>query len=133
MMNRILVVLVMCCALGAVAETPQEGSKAILEMLKERNYDELFKQRYSEWYKVEAEGKKPDEAIQKLSAIWERNYGTMINLFEQLADAEYELSRNENPQRSETGDVATGTVSLGEKKMPYPLYKLKSGLWGFHM
>ncbi len=132
-MKRILAVWVMCCALGVAAEPPQEGSKAMLKMLKERNYDALFKQRYSEWYKVEAEGKNSDEAIQKLSSIWEKNYDMMVSLFEQLAGAEYELSKNENPQISETGDVATATVSIGEKKVPYPLYKMKSGLWGFHL
>jgi hypothetical protein len=116
-----------------VAETPQEGAMAILKLLEERDYDSLFKKRYSEWYKVEAEGKNPEEAIQKLSSIWERNHDKMVNLFEQLAHAEYELSRIGSPLITETGAVATGIISLEEKKVPYLLYEMKSGLWGFHM
>lgn len=133
MMKRILASIVLCCVLGVSAETPQEGSTAIFNLLKERNYDALFQQRYTEWYKVAAEGNSSDEAIQKLSSIWERNYDVMLNLFEQLSSAEYELSKNENPQETETGDVATGTVSLGEKQIPYTLYKMKNDLWGFHL
>ena len=68
-----------------------------------------------------------------MSTIFEKNYDMMVKLFEQLTSCEYELSKREKPQKTETGDIASGTVLLGEKKIPYRLYKMKSGLWGFHM
>ena len=132
-MKRTLIALVMCGAFGATAETPQEGATAILKLLKDRNYTDLFSQRYSEWHKVEASGKTPEEAVKKLSALWERNYDMMVTLFEQLSKAEYKLSKSEIQQKSETGDMATGTVSIGDKTIPYRLYKMKNGRWGFHM
>jgi len=133
-----LIMLAICCAFGAVAETakvetPKQGAITILKMLKERNYTDLFHQRYSEWYKVELEGMDPDKALKMLSSRWERNYDTMINLFEQLADSDYTISKTESPQKTETGDVATATVSIGGRKIPYRLYKMKNGLWGFHL
>ncbi|MCP4352675.1 MAG: hypothetical protein GY795_45045 [Desulfobacterales bacterium] len=134
MMKRIIIfVIVMFCALEAAAETPQEGATAILKLLKGRNYSDLFQQRYSEWHKVEARGIKPEEAVKKLSAMWEKNYDMLVKLFEQLAKAEFELTKREKPQKTETGDIATATVTIGEKKIPYRLYKMKNGLWGFHI
>lgn len=132
-MKQILVAILMCCALGAAAETPKEGAVTMLKLLKERNYNDLFQQRYAEWYKVEAEGKETAEAIKKLSSMWERNYDMMVKLFEQLASAEYDISTTDNPLQSETGDVATATVSIGGKSVTYRLYKMKNGLWGFHL
>ncbi len=135
MMKGILLAVVMCC-LGCSAvksETPQEGATAIGDLLKKRDYSTLFQQRYSEWHKVEAQGANPEVAIKKLSAAWEKNHDMLVKLFEQLTTAEYTLSKNDMPQKTETGDVATANVSLGEKKIPYRLYKMKNGLWGFHM
>lgn len=136
MMKRIIVIvfaIVMFCALEVAAETPQEGATAILKMLKARNYSDLFQQRYSEWHKVEAEGVKPEVAIKKLSTIWEKNYDMLVKLFEKLSNAQFKITKNDNPQKTETGDIATSTVTIGEKKIPYRLYKMKNGLWGFHM
>lgn len=133
MKKRILFAMIMCCALGAVAETPKEGASAILKLLEAREYSTLFQQRYSEWYKVETEGKDPAEAVRKLSARWERNYAMMVDLFVQLSSADFQISRTDTPQESETGEVATGTVLIGGKDIPYQLYKMKNGLWGFHL
>lgn len=129
----LLFAMTLLWAPSAAAETPQEGAKAILTLLKERNYTDLFQKRYSEWYKAEAEGMKPEAAIERLSARWEKNHDMMVKLYEQLASSEFELSKNEMPQETETGDIATAMVSIGEKKVPYCLYKMKSGLWGFHL
>jgi len=123
----------MCCVIGAFAETPQEGAATMFKLLKERNYSELFQQRYAEWYKVAAEGREPAEAIKQLSSVWERNYDMMVSLYEQLAGAEYEMGKTDAPQQTETGETATGSVSIGGKTIPYTLYKMKSGLWGFHL
>jgi hypothetical protein len=57
----------------------------------------------------------------------------MKQIYTQLAEAEFELSEREKPQVSETGETATATVKMGEKERPFKLYKMKNGLWGFHM
>lgn len=128
-----LIGLVALWTVGVFAETPKEGAAAILQLVTDRNYSVLFQQRYCEWYKVEAEGVEPEKAINKLSSMWEKNHEMMVQLYKQLANADFELSKNEKPQETETGDVATATVLIGEKKVPYSLYKMKSGRWGFHL
>ena len=145
MVKRILVVMVMSVALATLAkeasesketkaaETPKQGAEAMLKLLKERNYADLFQKRYTEFYKAEKEGVKPAQAIKQLSAMWERNHDMMLKLFEQLAKANFEMSKTERPQPSETGDIATCTIVMGEEKIPYQLYKMKTGLWGFRM
>ena len=134
MMKKLIpLVMVMCCALGAVAETPKEGAEAILKLLEKREYSTLFQQRYSEWYKVDDVGKDPAEAVEKLSSRWERNYTMMVDLFSQLTDADFQMSTSETPQESETGEVAAGTILIDGKDVSFRLYKMKSGLWGFHL
>ena len=126
-------VLVTFCAVDAIAETPQEGASKILEYLEGKNYSDIFQHRYTEWYKAEAAGMKTKTAIDKLSTRWEKNHGVMVNLYKQLSKAEFKFSKNQNPQKTETGDVATAKVTIGGKEVPYRLYKMKNGLWGFHM
>ena len=126
-------ILVTFCAVDAIAETPQEGASKILKFLKAKNYSDLFQQRYTEWYKAEEAGMKTEKAIDKLSARWEKNHEMMVNLYEQLSKAKFEFSKNQNPQKTETGDVATAKVTIAGKQVPYRLYKMSNGLWGFHM
>ena len=129
-------IILFCSLLGALtlnAETPQEGAKAIYELIKAENYTELFPSRYSEWYKVENEGIASDKAIARLSRGYQKNHEMILSIYTQLAEAEFELSQRENPQISETGEIATATVKMGEKERPFKLYKMKNGRWGFHM
>lgn len=131
-MKKFLYLVLFSLALTVGAETPNEGAKAILDLVKSKNYTDLFKTRYAEWYKVEADKVEPQKAVESLSGKWEKQHDLMLSLYEQLSTAEYELSSIDSPQASETGEVATTTVTLGQKKIPYKLYKMKSGLWGFH-
>lgn len=128
-----IAIIVFCCAMKAAAETPQEGAAVILNLLEGRNYSDLFQQRYSDWYKVEAEGVEPEAAIKKLSGFMEKNYDTLIILFENLAHTEFEISTREKSRETEAGDVATATIAIDGKEIPYRLYKMKNGLWGFDM
>lgn len=132
-MRKWIVALILLSALSVVAETPQEGAAAILSLLKERNYTELFTTRYTEWYKAEAEGVPQEAAVKKLSSLMERGYDQMVEVFTGLSTAEFEFSTYDLVQQTETGETATATVILGEKQIPYTLYKMKNGLWGFHL
>jgi len=124
--------LVFLVALTAQAETPQEASKAILMLLEQKDYDELFRTRYSELHKAEKEGK-VDEAIKTLSGYWDKNHQTMIGLFEQLSNGHFTISKHDYAQITETGQKATCQVTIGGKIIPYSLYEMKTGRWGFHM
>lgn len=130
-MKRSLAVLLIWGALSTAAETPQEAATTILNLLKERNYEALFQQRYSQWHRVKAEG--GDAAITKLSAVWERDYDKALLLFQQLSTADYKLGKSERPRTGETGEIATATVSIDGEALPYQLFRMKSGLWGFQM
>ena len=132
-MKQIILLISLFTALSLNAETPQEGAKAICELVKAQNYSELFTTRYSEWYKVENEGIPADKAIAQLSRGYKKQHEMILSVYTQLAEAEFELSERAKPQVSETGEIATATVKLGEKERPFKLYKMKNGLWGFHM
>ena len=133
-MKRILsLILLTLTAVVANAETPQEAAKAIHDLIQAENYAELFPTRYSEWHKVEAEGVAPEKAIERLSAMFKKQREPMLSIYSQLAEAEFELSTKEKPQVSETGNIATATVKFGEREIPFKLYEMKSGLWGFHL
>ncbi len=133
MIKRLLLLIVFLTGAGLSAETPREGAKAILELVKDRNYAVIFNERYAEWHKVEDAKRRPEEAIQKLSLGWELNRDMVLSIFKQLSKADYEIGTNPDPQESETGEIAVTTVIIGDRTIPYQLYKLKSGLWGFHM
>ena len=105
----------------------------MLELVKERNYTVIFTERYAEWHKVEDAKRRPEEAVQKLSSGWELNRDMILSIFKQLSKSKFELGTNPDPQESETGEIATTYVIIGDRKIPYTLYKLKSGVWGFHM
>ena len=136
MPKKIIVFVCVLFVMGAVdafAESPQEASSTILKLLKDKNYSDLFQQRFTEWYKAEAEGIETQTAIKKLTPRWEKNHGIMVNLFEQLSQSEFTLTKDEKYLKTETGDVATAKVTIQGKEIPYRLYKMKNGLWGFRM
>ena len=135
-MKSIMMAILICCITGCFApknETPQSAAEAISALLSNRDYSTLFQERYSEWHKVEAEGVEPEVAIKRLSAMWEKQHDMLVKVFDQLASSEFTLSKSEMPQKTETGDVATATISINGKDMSYSLYKMNNGLWGFHM
>lgn len=120
-------------AVTAHAETPQEAAKAIHDLLETENYAELFPARYSEWHKVAAEGVAPEQAIEKLAGMFKKQREPLLAIYSQLADADFTLGDYEYAQVTETGKVATATVKLGEREIPFKLYEMKNGLWGFHL
>ena len=133
LIRLVTVCLFLLTATGTYAETPQEGAAEILTLLKARNYAELFPARYSEWHKTETEGVPLEEAVKRLSRIFEKNHDMMVGVYEQLTKAEFTTGENEHAQISETGETATAEVTIGEKTVPFTLYKMKNGKWGFHL
>ena len=135
-MKSLMMAILICCITGCFApenETPQGAAAAISDLLSNRDYSTLFQERYSEWHKVEAEGVEAEVAITRLSAMWEKQHDMLASVFKQLASAEFALSKSEMPQKTETGDVATANVSVNGKDITYRLYRMKNGLWGFHL
>ena len=132
-MAKVLAILTLFISVAAFAETPQEGASEIFELLKKEDYESIFKTRYAERYKIEKEDMSAEEAIQKLSKPWKRNYVLYLEVYEQLSKAEFKLSKTDNPQVSQTGEVAVTDVLIQGNKVQFKLYKMKSGYWGFQL
>ena len=115
------------------AETPQEGAKAIRALIEAKKYEELFKTRYSEWHKVAKAGVSEEEAIVKMSKRFDLQHKVMMDLYGVLSTAKFEMGKAEIVQESETGKTATAKVKIGDKEIPFTLYEMKNGKWGFHM
>jgi len=130
---RLLIVLSIIGSVTLHAETPNEGAAQIRELIKEKKYDVLFPSRYTEWHKAEKEGIGKGEAIAKLSKMFEKQREAILAVYSQLAEAEFTISKRENPQASETGKVASATIKVGGKEIPFKLYEMKDGTWGFHL
>ncbi|MEX0326767.1 MAG: hypothetical protein AB3N33_11840 [Puniceicoccaceae bacterium] len=124
--------LLFSSSLMAETETPNQAAAAILSLLEEKNYDSIFTTRYTEWYKVEAAGVEPAVALEKFSKRWEKQYDMLISVYQQLKDAEFQFESSEIKQPGETGRVAVTTVKLGEKELPFKLFEMENGTWGFH-
>ncbi len=130
---KIATALTLFCSAILHAETPNEGAAVIRDLIKEKKYEVLFPSRYSEWHKTEKEGLGKDEAVAKLSKMFEKRHEAFVSIYDQLAAAEFTISERENPQEGETGKVASTTIKLGSREVPFKLYEMKDGTWGFHL
>ena len=131
---RIAIALsILCSACSKHSETPNEAATAIRDLIKEKKYDVLFSERYSEWYKVKEEGIGKDEAVAKLSGMLEKQYDVVVSIYDQLATSDFTISEKENPQEGETGKVASTVIKVGTREVPFKLYEMKDGTWGFHL
>ena len=71
---RIAIALsILCSACSKHSETPNEAATAIRDLIKEKKYDVLFSERYSEWYKVKEEGIGKDRLSQNCLACLKSN------------------------------------------------------------
>jgi hypothetical protein len=111
-------------------ETPEDGLKVILTLYKEKNFEKLIKERYTEIYKAEEVGK-VDELVQKFSTRFsnEKKLNQVIEIFESLVDIKPEIVVNSMPRITETDKMAKFPIKNGEFK----LYLQTNGKWGFHM
>jgi hypothetical protein len=133
MKHALLFLSMLCCAIISRAETPAEAAAEIHRLIQAKQYEMLFTQRYSEWHKIESSGESQEDAIKKLSAMFEKQIVMMLQVYQQLSQAEFSLGKSPHPQKSETGDTATATINLGHKEIPFTLHLMKSGVWGFHL
>lgn len=131
-LNIIIAAFSLILAISLQAETPQQASQVILKLVKENNYDELFRTRFCELHKAK-DAEETREVIEVLSGYWKEDQSKIINTFEQLTTAEFVISEHKYAQKTETGKKATAPVNLDGKEGKYVLYELKTGLWGFHM
>ncbi|MCP4269277.1 MAG: hypothetical protein GY777_27530 [Candidatus Brocadiaceae bacterium] len=111
-------------------ENPEDGLKNILILYKEKKFEKLIKERYTEIYKAEEAGK-VNELIQKFSNRFanEKKLNQVIAVFETLVDVKPNIVDNPMPRITETDKMAKFQMENGEFK----LYLQKSGKWGFHM
>ncbi len=111
-------------------ETPEDGLKSVLNLYKEKNFEKLIKERYTEIYKAEEAGK-VDELIEKFTKRFsnEKMLNQVITVFESLVDVKPEIVVNSMPRITESDKIAKFPIKNGEFK----LYLQKSGKWGFHM
>jgi len=132
---RILSLILLILLIGAPQsfageETPEDGLKVILTLYKEKNFEKLIKERYTEIYKAEEIGK-VNELIQKFSKRFsnEKKLNQVIAVFESLVDVKPDIVVNHKPRITETDKMAKFPIKNGEFK----LYLQKNGKWGFHM
>jgi hypothetical protein len=132
---RILSLILLILLIGAPQsfageETPEDGLKVILTLYKEKNFEKLIKERYTEIYKAEEVGK-VDELVQKFSTRFsnEKKLNQVIVIFESLVDIKPEIVVNSMPRITETDKMAKFPIKNGEFK----LYLQTNGKWGFHM
>ncbi len=111
-------------------ETPEDGLKVIHILYKEKDYEKLIRERYTEIYKAEEAGK-VNELIQIFSKRFsnEEKLSQVIAVFESLVDVKSEIVVNPKPRITETDKMAKFPTKNGEFK----LYLQKNGKWGFHM
>lgn len=131
---RIAIALsILCSACSKHSETPNEAAAAIRDLIKEKEYDILFPERYSEWYKTKEEGIGKDEAVAKLSGMLEKRHELIVSIYDQLVTADFTVTEEGNPQESETGKVASTVIEVSTREVPFKLYEMKDGTWGFHL
>lgn len=130
-MKSFLCLLLLLAASVVRADTPNEAAKAVLELVKAENYSELFRTRYTEWYKIDSEKMSAEEAITQLASRWKKQREMVLSIYTQLSTAEFTVSDKGSGLVSETGERATAKVTMGTQQIDFVLYRMKNGLWGF--
>lgn len=111
-------------------ETPEEGLSEILNLYRMRDFETLVRERYAELYKAKTEAD-----ILSVIALFGRRFSNNETLDEVISflaiasEDSPEVSNDYEPQISETGEIAVFMVD----KETYTLYKMKTGVWGFHL
>lgn len=119
----------------ADTETPQQAAAAIVGLLKNEDYQALVLERYSEWERTKnmPETGSQEEALEKVSSMFERRRDQMIEVYELLAKAEFTVKENERPQPGETDKMAVASFTYNGRQGEAKLYLMESGRWGFHL
>ena len=114
----------------AEGETPEEGLQIILELYQARNFETLVLERYAELYKANSENE-----IASVIAFFERRFSNeeklneVTSFFMVALEGSPEISNDYESQISETGEIAIFIVG----DVTFTLYKMKTGLWDFHL
>jgi hypothetical protein len=131
-MNKLFLLLLLIST-SIFAETPQEGLKEILNLYKTKNIDELVKKRYTELHKAKSETE-VQQVIDMLTrqVTNEKSQKRLTDFFESILNVEPVISKQDPKyiQETETGDLAKFKAPSGRT---YRLFKMKTGLWGFHL
>jgi hypothetical protein len=122
---------------GQVAqeETPAEGAAAILALLKDEDYTTLVRERYSEWERALSmpEADSPEQMTEEIASRLARHRDRMIDIYEQLAEADFTVQENESPQPGESDRMAVASFTYDGRELEARLYLMEDGHWGFHL
>ena len=130
----IIFTLLFFIAGSVFAETPKEAAKALKALYEAKDFEKLVKERYTELHKA-----KNDKDVQKIIDMIsgqfsnEKNLKMILTIYDQLINTEPTIEEKANPQKSESGKVAVFKVKFGDKELPFKLYEMKNGKWGFHL
>lgn len=135
-MKKIILMLIVgvFLAVQAYTETPKEGLKAIIKLYKSQDFEKLVKERYSELHKAKNE-KDVQKVIEMLKKRFsqEKKREQMISFLESALKSPPKEIKNEKPQKTESGNIAKFKIEMKGRTIEYKLYKMKTGLWGFHL
>ena len=91
MKTMLVLILALIGSVSLQAESPQEGAKVIHDLIEAKDYKTLFTTRYSEWHKAAKEGVKEEDAVAKLSKMFEKKHEIMLGLYKELSAADFEM------------------------------------------
>ena len=121
------------CSLSVSAETAIEGLKEIKALYEAKNFEKLIKERYSEIHKA-----KDDAEVEKIIGFMKKRFGNEKNLnmvlkiYEGAEKVEPVIMKNPSPNESEDENMAVFKIKFHGKELPFNLYQMKNGKWGFH-
>ena len=131
---RVFIFVFFCClafpTLVLAEESPIEGVQAIIQLYKDRNFDQLVRDRYTEIHKAESD-KDITKLIDKLSRRFasDEALSEVVGIYEKALTTEPRIVSNPYPQPTEQDAMAEFPITPG----PLRLYLMKSGKWGFHL
>lgn len=132
--KSIIFLLLLFIAGSSFAETPKEAAKALRALYESKNFDKLVKERYTELHKAKSD-KDVQKIIDMISGQFsnDKNLKMILGIYDQILNTEPTIKENSQPQKSESGKVAIFKVKFGDREIPFKLYQMKNGKWGFHL
>ena len=132
--QAVIITVLLFMAGGLFAETPKEAAKALKALYETKNFEKLVKERYTELHKAKTD-KDVQKVIDMISGQFskEKNLKMILSIYDQLINVEPTVEDNPKPQQGESGKVAVFKVKFGDKEIPFKLYQMKNGKWGFHL
>lgn len=114
----------------AAQETPQEALKIIMNLYKARDFNTLFRERYTELHKAKSE-----DEVKKIISRYagkfagDRLINKVVQIYSEALKSTPKIVKNPYPQVTETDKMAEFPIT----KNVLRVYLMKNGKWGFHL